>query len=195
MERNLKPTGLLNLLIALAAAGVGTFIARASASVTDEVVSVFLGLGLLVALFSYFQMRMEAREKLEKLELDELAKSARSTTLFEGTDAEAFPARRAREQFERWLVPAFCFVLLALQVAAAIWLVDSPKDCERCCCSRLVAVSSSAEESSVTPAPFTAIINAFKFRCMRSRLRSSTPASSRVLLDGTTVRKSPAAMC
>ncbi len=122
MERNLKPTGLLNLLIALAAAGVGTFIARASASVTDEVVSVFLGLGLLVALFSYFQMRMEAREKLEKLELDELAKSARSTTLFEGTDAEAFPARRAREQFERWLVPAFCFVLLALQVAAAIWL-------------------------------------------------------------------------
>ena len=122
MERNLKPTGLLNLLIALAATGVGTFIARASASVTDEVVSVFLGLGFLVALFSYFQMRMEAREKLEKLELDELAKAARSTTLFDGTDAEAFPARRAREQFERWLVPAFCLVLLALQVAAAIWL-------------------------------------------------------------------------
>jgi membrane protease subunit HflK len=122
MERNLKPTGLVNLLIALAAAGLGTFIARSTASYADEVVSVFLGLGFLVALFSYFQMRMEAREKLEKLELDELAKSARSTTLFDGTDAEAFPARRAREQFERWLVPAFCLVLLVLQVAAAWWL-------------------------------------------------------------------------
>ncbi|MBI5799842.1 MAG: protease modulator HflK [Verrucomicrobia bacterium] len=122
MERNLKPTGLVNLLFALAAAGVGTFIARATASYTDEVVGVFLGLGFLVALFSYFQMRMEAREKLEKLELDELAKSARNTALFEATDAEAFPARRAREQFERWLVPAFCIVLLVLQAAAAWWL-------------------------------------------------------------------------
>lgn len=124
MERNLKPTGLVNLLIALAAAGSGTAIARSTASVTDEVVIVFLGLGFLVALFSYFQMRMEAREKLEKLELDELAKSARSTTLFEATDAEAFPARRAREQFERWLVPAFCVVLLVLQGLGA-WLVWS----------------------------------------------------------------------
>ncbi|PAW83387.1 MAG: hypothetical protein B9S33_13905 [Pedosphaera sp. Tous-C6FEB] len=122
MERNLKPTGLVNLLIALAAAGLGTGIARTTASYADEVVGIFLALGFLVALFSYFQMRMEAREKLEKLELDELAKSARSTTLFEGTDAEAFPARRAREQFERWLVPAFCIVLLVLQVAAAFWL-------------------------------------------------------------------------
>jgi regulator of protease activity HflC (stomatin/prohibitin superfamily) len=122
MERNLKPTGLVNLLIALAATGIGGYIARATASYTDEVVGVFLGLGFLVALFSYFQMRMEAREKLEKLELDELAKSARSTTLFDGTDAEAFPARRAREQFERWLVPAFCLILLALQVAAVWWL-------------------------------------------------------------------------
>ena len=122
MERNLKPTGLVNLLIALAAAGGGTFIASRTASLTDEVVSVFLGLGFLVALFSYFQMRMEAREKLEKLELDELAKSARSTTLFDGTDAEAFPARRAREQFEKWLVPAFCLVLLALQGLGAWWV-------------------------------------------------------------------------
>ncbi len=122
MERNLQPTGLVNLLISLLAAALGTYISRQTASVTDEVVSVFLGLGFLVTLFSFFQMRMEAREKLEKLELDELAKSARSTTLFEGTDAEAFPARRAREQFERWLVPGFCIVLLALQGLTVWWV-------------------------------------------------------------------------
>lgn len=122
MERNSQPTGLVNLLIALVAAALGTYISRQTASLADEVVSVFLGLGFLVALFSYFQMRMEAREKLEKLELDELAKSARTTTLFEGTDAEAFPARRAREQFERWLVPAFCILLLALQGLTVWWV-------------------------------------------------------------------------
>lgn len=122
MERNLKPTGLVNLLISLAAAAGGTYISRQTASVTDEVVSAFLGLGFLVTLFSYFQMRMEAREALEKLELDELAKSARSATLFEGTDAEAFPARRAREQFDRWLVPAFCVVLLVLQGLTVWWV-------------------------------------------------------------------------
>jgi modulator of FtsH protease HflK len=122
MQRNLQPTGLVNVLISFAAAGGGTYIARQTAALTDEVVSVFLGLGFLVALFSYFQARMEVRERLEKLELDELAKSARNTALFETTDAEAFPARRAREQFERWLVPAFCLVLLALQGAAAWWV-------------------------------------------------------------------------
>lgn len=122
MQRNLQPTGLVNVLISLAAAGGGTYIARQTAALTDEVVSVFLGLGFLVALFSYFQARMEVRERLEKLELDELAKSARNTTLFEATDAEAFPARRAREQFERWLVPGFCLVLLALQGLAAWWV-------------------------------------------------------------------------
>ena len=122
MQRNLQPTGLVNVLISLAAAGGGTYIARQTAALTDEVVSVFLGLGFIVALFSYFQARMEVRERLEKLELDELAKSARNTTLFEATDAEAFPARRAREQFERWLVPGFCLVLLALQGLAAWWV-------------------------------------------------------------------------
>lgn len=122
MQRNLQPTGLVNVLISLAAAGGGTYIARQTAALTDEVVSVFLGLGFLVALFSYFQARMEVRERLEKLELDELAKSARNTALFETTDAEAFPARRAREQFERWLVPAFCLVLLALQALAGWWV-------------------------------------------------------------------------
>ena len=122
MERNSQPTGLVNVIISLVAAAVGIYISRQTASVSDEVVSAFLGLGFLVTLFSYFQMRMEAREKLEKLELDELAKATRSTTLFEGTDAEAFPARRAREQFERWLVPGFCILLLLLQGLTVWWV-------------------------------------------------------------------------
>ena len=62
MERNSQPTGLVNVIISLVAAAVGIYISRQTASVSDEVVSAFLGLGFLVTLFSYFQMRMEARE-------------------------------------------------------------------------------------------------------------------------------------
>ena len=36
--------------------------------------------------------------------------------------SEAFPARRAREQFERWLVPGFCILLLLLQGLTVWWV-------------------------------------------------------------------------
>jgi regulator of protease activity HflC (stomatin/prohibitin superfamily) len=58
---------------------------------------------------------------LERLELDELGRSE-GTTLFEGKDAEVFPARRSREQFERFFVPAFT-VLLFLAQAGGVYFV------------------------------------------------------------------------
>ena len=69
--------------------------------------SVFLGLGVLVAFASWFQMRLEENERLEKLEMDELARTKGDSALFEAKDAEVFPARRAREQFEKFFVPGF----------------------------------------------------------------------------------------
>ncbi len=48
-------------------------------------------------------MRLEERERLEKLELDELAKGHSGSALFEAKDAELFPAQRSREQFERYV--------------------------------------------------------------------------------------------
>ena len=65
----------------------------------------FLGIGVLVAAVSWFQMRLEDRERLEKLEFDELAKTHSGSALFEARDAEVFPAQRSREQFERFFVP------------------------------------------------------------------------------------------
>ena len=50
-------------------------------------------------------------------------------------------------------------VVLICRVAAAIWLDDSPNRCAISSCSRLVAESSSAPESSVTPAVFTLTSN------------------------------------
>jgi modulator of FtsH protease HflK len=122
MERNIQKNGLINLLVILAVGSAAFGVARYANSLAGQVTSVFLGLGVLVTFVSWFQMRLEERERLEKLELDELARSRGSATLFEGKEAEVFPAQRSRQQFEKFFVPAFTVLLLALQVIAAFLL-------------------------------------------------------------------------
>lgn len=123
MERNHQKNGLTNLLLLLAV-GIATLAtALYTKSVSGQIASGFLGLGVLIAVISWFQMRMEERERLEKLEFDELARGgASSSTLFNTQDAEAFPARRAREQFEKFFVPGFTVLLMLAQGFGAWWL-------------------------------------------------------------------------
>ena len=75
MERNTQKNGLVNLgaaaVIFLATFGV-TLFAR---SLAGQVAVVFLGLGVLVAFMSWFQMRLEENERLEKFEVEELARA------------------------------------------------------------------------------------------------------------------------
>jgi len=122
MERNIQRIGLVNLLALLAVTVAAVFVANLAHSLTGEVSVVFLGLGALVAAFSWFQMRLEAREQLEKLDFDELAKSKSGSALFTSGEADLQPARRAREQFERWFAAGFAVVLLALEGGAAYWV-------------------------------------------------------------------------
>ena len=121
MERNIRSVGLVNALILLGSGGVCAFFGRSGGSAAGEVAVVFLGLGFLVALVSYFQMGLEERERLERLEYEELKKARAGTALFTEAADDTFPARRSREQFERFLVPAFTIVLLVLQGLAAWW--------------------------------------------------------------------------
>jgi regulator of protease activity HflC (stomatin/prohibitin superfamily) len=79
------------------------------------------GLGLLVALLSYCQMSLEAREQLEKLELDELSKSRGAESLFAAAGEDTFAARRSREQFDRYFIPALTLMLMLLEAAAAFF--------------------------------------------------------------------------
>jgi membrane protease subunit HflK len=122
MERNAAKNGLVNLV-----AAVGVFVAALgvtyyASSLAGQVASIFLGLTALIAFISWFQMRLEENERLEKLELDELTKSKGGSTLFEAKDAEVFPAQRAREQFEKFFVPGFGVLLLLLE-AGGVWLL------------------------------------------------------------------------
>ena len=112
MERSIQKNGLINLLVLLAVGVAGLAVARYANSLAGQVSVLFLGMGVLVAAVSWFQMRLEERERLEKLELDELAKTPQRLGAVRGQDAEVFPAQRSREQFERFFVPAFTVLLL-----------------------------------------------------------------------------------
>ncbi|HXR47943.1 MAG TPA: protease modulator HflK [Candidatus Limnocylindrales bacterium] len=122
MERNVQKHGLVNLTAALV-----IFIATFGAtlyvnSLAGQAASLFLGLGVLVAFVSWFQMRLEENERLEKLEVEELARRRGETTLFASKEAEVFPAQRARVQFDKFFVPGFSVLLLALEGGGA-WLL------------------------------------------------------------------------
>jgi regulator of protease activity HflC (stomatin/prohibitin superfamily) len=122
MERNVQKNGLVNL-IAAALVFVAAFVVTAYVrSLTGQAASIFLGLAALVAFASWFQMRLEENERLEKLEIDELARTKGGSNLFEAKDSEVFPARRAREQFEKFFVPGFGVLLLLLEAGGA-WML------------------------------------------------------------------------
>jgi membrane protease subunit HflK len=122
MERSIRKNGLINLL-ALFLISVAAFaVAGVTNSVAGRVCTIFLGIGTLVAAVSWFQMRLEENERLEKLEFDELTRSKGGSSLFETKDTEGFPAQRSREQFERFFVPAFTVLLLLAEAVGAFLL-------------------------------------------------------------------------
>ena len=122
MERNVKKIGLVNLVVLLCIGVASIALARYSDALAGQAGSIFLGLGFLVIAIGYFQMRLEEAERLEKLEFEELSTSAGKSSLFNTTDAEVFPARRSREQFERFFVPGFTVLLFLLQAGGAYYL-------------------------------------------------------------------------
>ncbi|MBI3853831.1 MAG: protease modulator HflK [Verrucomicrobia bacterium] len=121
MDQKIQKKGLINFLLLLVAALSSFAVGRYGHLLAGQVSVIFLGLGVLVAAVSWFQMRLEESERLEKLEFDELAKSASRSALFNAADAEVFPAQRARQQFERIVVPGFTVILFLAQAGGAYW--------------------------------------------------------------------------
>ena len=121
MEQNRQRLGLVNLLVLLVGGAVGLALGREAGSLAAPVAMVFIFMGFLVTLVSWFQMGLEARERLEQMEFDELSRGQGASGLFT-KDAETFPARRSREQFERVLIPLFTTLLFLGQAAACVLL-------------------------------------------------------------------------
>lgn len=122
MQRSTQKNGLINLLALVAVGAGGLFVTQFTHSLAGVVAVIFVGFGALVALVSWFQMRLEDRERLEKLELEELAKTHSGSAMFEARDAEVFPAQRSREQFERYFVPVFTAIVFLGQAGCAYGL-------------------------------------------------------------------------
>jgi membrane protease subunit HflK len=122
VERNTQKNGSVNLVAAVAGFIAAFAVTLFVNSAAGQAASVFLGLAVLVAFTSWFQMRLDENERLEKLEMDELARNQGESALFAAKDSEVFPARRAREQFEKYFVPGFCVLLLLLEAGGA-WLL------------------------------------------------------------------------
>ncbi|MDE3068599.1 MAG: hypothetical protein KGJ60_13775 [Verrucomicrobiota bacterium] len=122
MERNVQKNALVNLAAAAAILVAALVVTTYAGSLAAPGATIFLGLGVLVTFVSWFQMRLEENERLEKLEVEELARARGETALFESKEAELFPAQRARAQFEKFFVPGFCVLLLALEAGGAWWL-------------------------------------------------------------------------
>jgi regulator of protease activity HflC (stomatin/prohibitin superfamily) len=122
VERNAQKNATVNLIAAVVAFIAAFAITMFVNSLAGQAASVFLGLAILVAFTGWFQMRLEENERLEKLEMDELARNQGESALFAAKDSEVFPARRAREQFEKFFVPGFCVLLLLLEAVGA-WLL------------------------------------------------------------------------
>ncbi len=122
MDQNLQRVGFINWLLLLVGAVVTGATSLSAGTQTGRAGAVFLALGFLVALVSYFQMRLRTREQLERLEFDELMKSKGGSTLFGEGAGETFPAQHSREQFDRWMVPIFTVFLFLLQAGSGFVL-------------------------------------------------------------------------
>ncbi len=121
MHRSLSKNAIVNLLALLVGGIALTVLSRYGRSSTAELGAILIGFGFLVSLVAWFQMRLEAREEIERLEVDELMRTRSDSALFAESAAEVSPARQARIQFERWLVPAFTTLLFLGQGFAAWW--------------------------------------------------------------------------
>ena len=74
MERNVQKNGLVNLVAAVVVFLAAFVVTSYVNSLAGQACSIFLGLGALVAFASWFEMRLEENERLEKLEVEELAR-------------------------------------------------------------------------------------------------------------------------
>ncbi len=121
MDQNSKKIGAINC-IALLAATISLLLLTRYASVEAGAMgTVLTGFGLLVSLVSYFHMGLLEREQFERMEIEELSKSRGSESLFSTAGSDTFPAKKSREQFERFFAPIFTALLFLLQAAAAYW--------------------------------------------------------------------------
>ncbi len=122
MDKSVQKNAVVNLLAVVAVFLAAFAVTVYSGTLAGEVALVFLGLAVLIAFISWFQMRLEENERLERLEVEEMARAKGEAGLFDSKESELFPARRSKEQFERFFVPGFAVLLFILEAGGGFVL-------------------------------------------------------------------------
>ena len=121
-QQNSKKLGLINSLVLLLVT-IGTLLLALKVDSTVGLAgAVLLGIGTLIGFFSFVQSHLIGRERVEALEMQELDRTRGNESLFAGAAEDAYPARNARRQFEKWVVPGFSLLVLLGQALGLWWI-------------------------------------------------------------------------
>ena len=111
-QQNSKKLGFINSIVLLVVT-IGALILTLQTHSTVSLAGVvLLGIGTLIGFFSFIQSHLIDRERVEALEMQELDRTRGNESLFAGAAEDAYPARNARRQFEKWVVPGFSVLVL-----------------------------------------------------------------------------------
>ncbi|HJO10116.1 MAG TPA: hypothetical protein QGH16_09700, partial [Verrucomicrobiota bacterium] len=121
-QQNSKKLGLINSLVLLGITIAALFLALKAGSTAGLAGVVLLGIGTLVGFFGFIHSHLIDRERVETLEMQELDRTRGNESLFAGAAEDAYPARNARRQFEKWVVPVFSVSVLLGQAIGLWWV-------------------------------------------------------------------------
>ncbi len=120
-QQNSKKLGFINSLVLLVVT-ITALLLSPEDSTAGLAGVVLLGIGTLIGFFSFIQSHLIDRERVEALEMQELDRTRGNESLCAGAAEDAYPARNARRQFEKWVVPGFT-VLVLLGQALGLWWI------------------------------------------------------------------------
>ena len=127
-QQNSKKLGFINGLVLLVVTIAALFLALKAGSTVGLAGVVLLSIGTLISFFGFIQSHLIDRERIEALEMQELDRTQGNESLFAGAAEDAYPARNARRQFEKWVVPAFSVLVLIGQSLGLWWIYGELKD-------------------------------------------------------------------
>lgn len=121
-QQNSKKLGLINGLVLLVISIGVQYLATVTKSNVAMAGGLLLGIGTLISFFSFVHAHLISREREEELEMQALDQTRGNESLFAGAAEDAYPARNARRQFEKWVVPIFSVIQLIGQGIGLWWI-------------------------------------------------------------------------
>ncbi len=121
-QQNSKKLGLINGLVLLVISIGVQYLATVTKSNVAMAGGLLLGIGTLISFFSFVHAHLISREREEDLEMQALDQTRGNESLFAGAAEDAYPARNARRQFEKWVVPIFSVIQLIGQGIGLWWI-------------------------------------------------------------------------